>query len=116
MSLQLNYYEEAHQKISLGNMIKIYDPQMILCNNIVDIDEELNMELCAQAYDEEYEEYDEIYQFYLTNDPDLFKKLGYPTALSKILDVYVVGITHWGTSWDYVLTDIDIEEYKNWFN
>lgn len=26
------------------------------------------------------------------------------------LDIYVWGITHFGTSWDYVLTDIAIEE------
>ena len=25
------------------------------------------------------------------------------------LDMYVWGVTHWGTSWDYVLTDIKIE-------
>lgn len=26
-----------------------------------------------------------------------------------VLDVYVWGVTHWGTSWDYVLTDIEID-------
>ena len=24
------------------------------------------------------------------------------------LDIYIWGVTHWGTSWDYVLTDIEI--------
>lgn len=26
------------------------------------------------------------------------------------LDVYIWGVTHWGTSWDYVLTDIKLDE------
>lgn len=26
------------------------------------------------------------------------------------LDVYIWAITHWGTSWDYVLTDIKLKE------
>ena len=26
-----------------------------------------------------------------------------------VIDCYVWGVTHWGTSWDYVLTDIPIE-------
>lgn len=25
------------------------------------------------------------------------------------LDMYIWGVTHWGTSWDYVLTDIEID-------
>lgn len=27
----------------------------------------------------------------------------------EALDLYIWGVTHWGTSWDYVLTDIKIE-------
>lgn len=26
------------------------------------------------------------------------------------LDIYIWGVTHWGTSWDYVLTDIKLKE------
>ena len=26
-----------------------------------------------------------------------------------VIDCYVWGVTHWGTSWDYVLTDIPVE-------
>lgn len=113
--LQLNYEEKRSNKISLGNMIRIYNPIMILCNNIIDVDEELAMDLYAQTYQEKYDEYDEIYQFYIVDNPDLFMKLEYPTATSNILDLYVVGITHWGTSWDYIMTNIDIDKYKNYF-
>lgn len=28
---------------------------------------------------------------------------------NETLDLYVWGVTHWGTSWDYVLTDIPCE-------
>lgn len=30
-----------------------------------------------------------------------------------VLDLYVWGVTHYGTSWDYVLTDIKIEKEQN---
>lgn len=37
-----------------------------------------------------------------------------PVFYNEELDMYVWGVTHWGTSWDYVLTDIaiDPEEYE----
>ena len=39
-------------------------------------------------------------------------------AYSEVLDNYVLLVNHFGTSWDYVLTDIkyttDYEEYKKW--
>ena len=24
--------------------------------------------------------------------------------------------THWGMGWDYILTDVPIEKYSNWFS
>jgi predicted ribosome quality control (RQC) complex YloA/Tae2 family protein len=32
-----------------------------------------------------------------------------PLYYIEFLDVYVWGVTHWGTSWDYVLTDVILE-------
>ena len=33
-----------------------------------------------------------------------FKK-NYP---NDELDIYILGVTHWGTSWGYVLTDLEL--------
>ena len=55
---------------------------------------------------------DEIFQYYIISDnlaeilKDLTNEIVY---YIPFLDVYVWGITHYGTSWDYVLTDIKID-------
>ena len=60
----------------------------------------------------EQDETPEIYQYYIISDPgaDLLKDLT-DEILYYIpaLDVYVWGVTHYGTSWDYVLTNIKID-------
>lgn len=54
----------------------------------------------------------EIFQYYIISDnlaqilQELTNEIIY---YIPFLDVYVWGITHYGTSWDYVLTDIKIE-------
>ena len=54
----------------------------------------------------------EIFQYYIISDnlarilQELTNEIIY---YIESLDIYVWGITHYGTSWDYVLTDIKIE-------
>lgn len=55
------------------------------------------------------EDGDEIFQYYIVDNAgaDLIRdyNVGYLFYCDK-LDMYIWGITHYGTSWDYVLTDI----------
>ena len=57
--------------------------------------------------------YDDIYQYFIIDDcsSDLFIELEYPVFYSNVLNVYVVGITHWGTSWNYILTNKTFDDY-----
>ena len=57
--------------------------------------------------------YDDIYQYFIIDDysSDLFIKLEYPVFYSNVLNVYVVGITHYGTSWNYILTNQTFDDY-----
>ena len=61
---------------------------------------------------DEQDNQQEIYQYYIISDnlaeilKDLTNEILY---YIDYLDIYVWGITHWGTSWDYVLTDIKID-------
>ena len=54
----------------------------------------------------------EIFQYYIISDnlasilQELTNEIVY---YIESLDIYVWGITHWGTSWDYVLTNIKID-------
>lgn len=61
----------------------------------------------------EQDENPEIYQYYIISDNG-YNILKYHTNeivyYIDSLDIYIWGVTHWGTSWDYVLTNIKIEE------
>ena len=61
----------------------------------------------------------EIFQFFIVDDAGaeiIQKWTDNPLFYCESLDMYIWGVTHWGTSWDYVLTDIRInageEAYK----
>jgi len=61
--------------------------------------------------DYEYDEdcYVEVYQDYIISEYGYKILAEYTDELvyyNNELDIYVWGITHWGTSWDYVLTDV----------
>ena len=60
--------------------------------------------------DDEYTEYEpaEIFQFYIVDDngAEILQEIDEIVFYNSALDVYLWGVTHWGTSWDYVLTDI----------
>lgn len=54
----------------------------------------------------------EIYQYFIISNNGaqiLQEYTNDPVYYIPVLDCYVWGVTHWGTSWDYVLTDIKID-------
>lgn len=115
---KLNEYEREHKRISYATLCDFLFSDMILCNKILDVDYNLleNQEL-GSLYDEETEEYDEVYQWYIVNVDswmlDKLKELNFNEIqlfYSDVLEEYILGVTHWGTSWDYVLTDIGYTE------
>ena len=65
-------------------------------------------------YDEENDSYTDIYQYYIIDDngAEILKECEEIVFYNEELDIYVWGVTHWGTSWDYVLTNIKIELEK----
>ena len=55
--------------------------------------------------------YEEIFQYFIISDngAEILKDYTNEIVLyNEALDIYVWGVTHWGTSWDYVLTDIKL--------
>ena len=50
----------------------------------------------------------EIYQYYIVSDngAEILKEINEVVFYNEELDMYVWGVTHYGTSWSYVLTDI----------
>lgn len=55
----------------------------------------------------------EIFQYYIVNAAGYRILSDYTNEIIfyiEALDMYIWGVTHYGTGWDYVLTDIKIEE------
>ena len=84
----------------------------ILCNNITSVDESIwdNMRFSLYEEDEDGEETGdatEIFQYYLTSASEfdvkyLEDRFGLLFTYSDKLDCYVLCVSHFGTSWDYV--------------
>ena len=71
-----------------------------------------------EELEREQDEQREIYQYFIVSDSgaDLIQEYtNDPLFYLPALDCYVWGVTHWGTSWDYVLTDckLELEESNN---
>lgn len=61
--------------------------------------------------EENEEGYYEVYQYYIISDSGasfLQEHTDEIVYYHEELDMYVWGITHFGTAWDYVLTDIEL--------
>lgn len=90
---------------------------LVLMNNIVEVDTSVyDNVIIGSLYDEEEDEYEEVYQWYATSlsnfDIDYIRNNyedEFIITYSDLLDTYFLAVTHWGTSWDYVDTGIKIE-------
>ena len=106
--LGLNGYEKQHKRLSYSNMLKAFtDNCYILNNKIVDKFE-------FEFIDESLYDLDEltIYQYYIISEytaEKLQKHTNEIILYNADLDMYLLGVGHFGTSWESVLTDIKIE-------
>ena len=63
--------------------------------------------------------YEEIFQYFIISDNGAEILKDYTNEIvfyNESLDMYVWGVTHWGTGWDYVLTDIKLNCGEEAFN
>lgn len=119
-----NPYEELQGQTVRCNYSQIFypDSNMILCNNVPEVDESLieniengdfityyneNGDEC-DADEATDEQYSEVFQWFII-DSSTANRIKRATDelifYSDKLDVYVLGVTHFGTSWDYVGTE-----------
>lgn len=134
-------YELEQGFASYKTIVNYFIGDIVLCNNIIDIDESVyeNLETEERYFnendeeitEEEYFEDDnaycdnsapEIYQYFICNLADWkreqAKKAGLILSYSDMLGCDVLCVDHLGTSWDYVLTSVKLfdnyEELKAW--
>ena len=117
---EVSQYGQQHGYVDYRTLARAFDAVMV--NDITklfycDINGEWNepeyyngTEYWTDEDGNEY--YNEIFQYYIIdgNGADLLQRWTDEIVYYlPALDMYVWGVTHYGTSWDYVLTDIKIE-------
>lgn len=106
----ISEYGQKYHCVDYATLVKAFDA--VLCNEIMNVSPENWFLWSGSDYDEENDRYIEIYQYYIISSSGA-KLLQFWTDeivyYNEELDMYVWGVTHWGTAWDYVLTDIKIE-------
>lgn len=129
-SEKMGDYEKEQGYASYRTIVERFIGDIVLCNNIVDIDgnvgffesnikyyNENDEEITEEEYlndDNAYanEDTPEFYQYYLCNvgqwEKEQLQKMGIYLDYSNVLDCDVLCVDHWGTSWDYVLTDVKL--------
>lgn len=113
----LNEKELKTGRVSYKRLVDCYVGDIVLCNNITEVDDEIwdNVDE-SDLIDEDGDEMNdlEIYQYYLCNVSEWVKEqlkgTGVILSYSKVLDCDVLMVQHWGTLWDYVMTDIEWTE------
>ena len=87
----------------------------VMCNDLISItsaDGYFWDIVNGSDYDEEADTYADIFQFFIidASGAEILQELTNEIVFyNDKLDLYIWGVTHWGTSWDHVLTDIKIE-------
>lgn len=95
-------YDEAQEKIEEINE-KL---EALIDEDEENSDEYRELEECRECLEDA--RYYEVYQWYIVSDngASILEEAGEIVYYNEVLDMYVWGVTHWGTSWDYVLTNI----------
>lgn len=110
------YFEQESGFIDNSDKIEELQEQIDELEAMDEITEEAQEQIdnLQEELDElENEQYStgEIYQYFIVSDngASILKDYNEIVFYCEAVDMYIWGVTHWGTSWDYVLTDIVLE-------
>lgn len=113
---EISQYGQQQGYLDYGTLSKAFDA--VLVNDITklfyaDIYGEYNDPEYINGYDEdENGEYPEIFQYFIISKSGaelLQEYTNDPVFYLPVINCYIWGVTHFGTGWDYVLTDVKIE-------
>ena len=105
--------------LSEAKAFDVFFDNMIMCNNYFNNNDYCNIEELISAYNEEEDYYTDEYQFFIIDfqfDEETIKKatekMGNTLYYDNEKDLYIIGITDFGTSRTIVSTDIKVKEVK----
>jgi hypothetical protein len=118
---EISSYGVENNRVDYRTLAKSFDA--VLCNDITklfysSVNGEFNEpELYSGSdYDDENENFIDIFQYYIISSggADILKDYSNEIVYYlPALDLYVWAVTHYGTAWDYVLTDIKINDMED---
>lgn len=110
---EISNYGKEHGFLDYDTFSRAFDH--VLNNSIFELGQgigygwELVNGLDFDYEEEEIIEEPEVFQWYIVSDSGVQIIQDYTNEILYYhdeLDIYLWGVTHWGTGWDYVLTDI----------
>lgn len=110
---EISNYGKEHGFLDYDTFSRAFDH--VLNNSIFELGQgigygwELVNGLDFDYEEEEIIEEPEVFQWYIVSDSGAQIIQDYTNGILYYhdeLDIYLWGVTHWGTGWDYVLTDI----------
>ena len=109
---EISEYGRQHGYVDYRTLAKSFDA--VLNNDIINKTSEIGYwdVINGSEYDEETDSYADIFQYYIISSQGaeiLQRETEEIVFYNEELDMYVWGVTHFGTAWDYVLTDIECE-------
>lgn len=111
---EISQYGQQQGYLDYATLAKAFNA--VLVNDITKLFyADINGQCCEAEQINGYREDDnapEIFQFYIVSEQgaDIIQEYtDDPLFYIDYLGVYVWGVTHFGTSWDYVLTDVVLE-------
>ena len=114
MGNKISTYGIENKRLDYGTLAKSFN--YVLNNDIIQNTQNIGFWDVVSGNlfyeDKEGEEhYEEIYQYYIISSSgvDILTELDEIVFYNEELDMYVWGVTHYGTSWDYVLTDVVLD-------
>ena len=108
---KISEYGLKNGRVDYETLAKAF--QHVLSNSIIDTTAGIGYWEQISGFPEDDEsEMDEIFQYYIVDNQGakILEKAGEVLFYNGVLDMYVWGVTHFGTAWDYVLTDIEVEK------
>lgn len=108
---EISVYGQENGYLDYATFSKAFDA--VLNNNIYEMGWNIGTgwkTVNGSEYDEETDTYAEIFQYYIVSDRGAELIQEYTDDIlfyHEELGIYLWGITHFGTSWDYVLTDVE---------